>query len=147
MKGSRKKIVAFVFVVAIAFGVGLSELHAWPVTKGTFKMPFDADMGMKTVSTGDYSFYVNKVAADGMISIYQGTKGVVMLRAESFSPYEDKSEKPVLIFVRHDGIATLRALKLPEAGTFYFTLPKQLKNLVAQQPQMIETVSVQVSGD
>lgn len=147
MKGSWKKAVAFAFVVAIAFGMGLSELHAWPVTRGTFKMPFDADMGKKTVSTGEYTFSVSRLATDGIISIYQGTKGVVMLRPESFSPYEDKGENPVFIFVRHDGNTTLRALRLPKTGTFYFTLPKELKSLVAQQPQLIETVAVQVSGD
>jgi hypothetical protein len=36
---------------------------------------------------------------------------------------------------------------LPSIGTYYFEMPKSLKTLVAQQPQLIETVQVQVSGE
>lgn len=148
MKGPwKKKAVVFVFVVAVAFGIGLSEMHAWPVTRGKFTMPFNAEMGTLAVSTGEYTFSVNRLAADGLVSIYQGTKGIAMLHAESFSPYEAQGDNPVFIFVRHDGNTTLRALRLPRAGTFYFPLPKGLKNLIAEQPQLIETVAVQVSGD
>jgi hypothetical protein len=32
-------------------------------------------------------------------------------------------------------------------GTFYFSLPKDLRTLIARQPELIETVSVDVSGD
>jgi hypothetical protein len=41
----------------------------------------------------------------------------------------------------------VRALRLPHVGTFYFPLAKDLSVLAAQQPQLIETVSVEVSGD
>jgi hypothetical protein len=150
MKGSWKKVAAFALVVAITFGMGLPKLQAGlqagPI-HGKFKMPFDADLGKITIPTGDYTFSVSHLALDSTIYIYQGTKAVAMLRAQSFTPNENKGENPVFIFVRHDGNTTLRALRLPQAGTFYFPLPKKLQNLVAQQPQLIETISVQVSGD
>jgi len=52
-----------------------------------------------------------------------------------------------LVCIRQHGNVTVRALRLPHVGTFYFSLPKQLTVLVAQQPELIETVSVEVSAD
>jgi hypothetical protein len=147
MQGPWKKVAAFIFVVAVAFGMGLPELHAGPAVAGKFKIPFDASLGTTVLPTGDYTVALHQVAMQDVIFIYQGTKGVAALRPQSFNPHEDKGEKPVLIFVRHDGNSTLRAVSFPGAGTFYFPLPKELKTLVAQQPQLIETVQVQVSGD
>jgi hypothetical protein len=40
----------------------------------------------------------------------------------------------------------VRALRTNH-GTFYFALPKDLQVLMTQQPQLIETVPVQVSGE
>jgi hypothetical protein len=33
---------------------------------------------------------------------------------------------------------------MPNVGTFYFSLPKDLKKLIAQNPELIETVLVQM---
>lgn len=148
MKGSWKKVAVFVFVVAITFAMGSLELQAGPASaRGNFELPFDASLGKVSLAPGNYTYSVNQLALDGTISIYQGTTAVAMLRAQSFSSDERQGVNPVLLFVRHDGNITLRALRLPKAGTFYFALPKELRNLVAQQPQLIETIPVQVSGD
>ncbi|MGA9630369.1 MAG: hypothetical protein WA369_09770 [Candidatus Acidiferrales bacterium] len=56
-------------------------------------------------------------------------------------------DAPELVCIRHDGKVSVRALKLPRVGTFYFALPKDLKALVAQQPQLIETVQVEARGE
>jgi hypothetical protein len=56
-------------------------------------------------------------------------------------------DSPVLICIRHDGNVSVRALRLPNVGTFYFSLPKDLQTLIARQPELIETVSLEVSGD
>jgi hypothetical protein len=127
--------------------MSLPKLQAGTAALGKFNLPFDASMGNVALPTGDYSFSVSQLAIDGKVFIYQGTKAVVLLRAQMFDPYESQGEKPTLIFIRHNGNATLRALRFPKTGTFYFSLPKELNNLVARQPQLIETVSVEVSGD
>lgn len=147
MQGPWKKVAAVAFVVAVAFGMCSLKLHAWPPVAGKFKIPFDASLGKTVLPTGDYTFTLSNAAMQNVITIYQGTKGVAILHPQSFDSYADKGEKPVLIFVRHDGNSTLRAVSFPGAGTYYFPLPKELKTLVAQQPQLIETVQVQVSGD
>jgi hypothetical protein len=84
---------------------------------------------------------------NSIVSIYQGSKIVALLHPQSFSSYDRQGEKPVLVFVRHDGNTTLRALRFPGSGTYYFPLPKGLKILSAKQPQLLETISVEVSGD
>ena len=70
-----------------------------------------------------------------------------MLHAQMFKDNENRSKSPVLICIRHDGNVSIRALRLPNVGTFYFSLPKDLKMLIARQPELIETVFVKVSGD
>jgi hypothetical protein len=40
---------------------------------------------------------------------------------------------------------TIRALRLPNVGTFYFALPKEVKDLVAQQSRSVESVTVEVT--
>jgi hypothetical protein len=147
MLGPWKRVAVVTFVVAVALGTCLQAVHAGPVVTGNFKIPFDATLGTTALPTGDYSVSVSEFAQQGTLTIYQGTKAVAMLRPQLFDSYENKGEKPVLIFVRHDGNTTLRAVRFPKAGTFYLPLPKELKTLVAQQPQLIETIAIQVSGD
>ena len=144
---SWKKIAAFAVVLAVSFGMSLPALQAQSVARGKFKLPFDANSGKMALPSGDYTYSVNHFAINGSILIYQGQKAVGMLYAQSFSPYDHQGQNPELIFVRHDGKAALRAFRFPQVGTFYFALPKDLKNLSAQAPQLIETISVQVSGD
>jgi hypothetical protein len=144
MKGSWKKIAVFAFAVTIMFGMGL---QAQSVSRAKFTLPFDANLGQIAASNGEYVVSVDHLAANGMITFYQGIKAVGTLRPESFDGYAKTGERPQLVFIRHDGISTLRALRLPNTGTFYFFLPKKLRTLVAQQPQLIETVSVAVNGD
>jgi hypothetical protein len=148
MKASWKKLATLAFVVAVALGMSLPKSQAsWSVAQGAFKLPFTANVGNITLTAGDYTFSVDEMSRNGKITIYQGTQAVGMLFAQSFSIYDDKSPYPVLLFVRHDGNATLRALKFPRAGTFYFTLPKEMNTLIAQQPQLVETIQVQASGN
>lgn len=147
MPSSWKKITAFAFGVAIAVAMSLPQLQAASVARGKFKLPFDANLNKIALPTGEYMFAVDHLSPEGIVSISRGTNTIAILHAQSFSSYENQGEKPVLIFVRHDGTATLRALRFPRTGTFYFPLPKGLKVLSAKQPQLLETVSVEVSGD
>ena len=147
MKGSWKNIAAFAVAVAIAFGMSLPASHAQSMTRGKFQLPFDAKLDKIALPTGDYTFAVDHLGLNSIVRIYQGTSVVAMAHPQSFSSYDNQGEKPVLVFVRHDGNASLRALRFPRSGTFYFPLSKELKVLSAKQPQLIETITVQVSGD
>lgn len=147
MKISWNKVAAFAVVVAVAFGMSLPQLRAQSFSRGKFQLPFDSKLDKLALPTGDYTFSVDHMSTNAIVSIYQGTNVVGLMRPQSFSSYDNQGEKPVLVFVRHDGNTALRALRFPGGGTFYFPLPKGLKILSAKQPQLIETVSVQVSAD
>jgi hypothetical protein len=97
--------------------------------------------------TGDYTFSVQDASLNGNIYVYRGGHAVGMLHAQMFKDNENRSKSPVLICIRHDGNVSVRALRLPNVGTFYFSLPKDLKMLIVRQPELIETVFVEVSGD
>jgi hypothetical protein len=147
MNVSWKKFLGFAVALAIGFAISQPRLQAQSdAAAGKFKLPFDAKLGSLSLPTGDYKFSVRSGTLNGRLYIYHGQDAVGIALPQSFSSAQDKAQNPVLICIRHDGNATVRALKLPGVGTFYFALPKNLQTLVAQQPQLIETVSIQVTG-
>jgi len=146
MKSSWKFVTTVVLGAVIAFGMIAPGLQA-TVAAAKFELPFDAQWGKVDLPTGAYTFSVDHFASNGLIRIYQGTKVVGTLHPVTFEVNEGHGKKPALICIRNDGKVTVRALRLPNVGTFYFPLPKKLKVLVAQQPELIETVMVEVSGN
>lgn len=147
MRGSWKSVSVFVLITVFAFGMIAPNLQAGPAVRGSFKLTFDAKWGKTTLPAGDYTFSVDHITANGMIFVYRGNQAVGLMHAQVFNDNEGQSKNPELVCIRHDGNVTIRALRLPQVGTFYFSLPKQLTVLVAQQPELIETVSVAVSAD
>jgi hypothetical protein len=148
MKSSWKKVAVFAFALAIVVGLGLSRSQASSsVAEGKFKLPFQANLGGMSLAAGVYTYSVEQMSNSGKITIYQNNRAVGMLHAQSFTNFEDKSQYPVLVFVRHENNVMLRAFKFPRTGTFYFSLPKEMNTLIAQEPQLIETIQVQASGD
>ncbi len=135
-------------VAVIAIGAIASGLQAGPSAEGRFKLPFDAQAGKMTLSTGDYTFSVDRADGSyGLIHIYRGTESVGVMVPQELEFYHGQRQNAALLCIRHDGKVTVRALRLPNIGTYYFQMPKGLQTLVAQQPQTIETVPVQVSGE
>lgn len=147
MKVSWKRFSGFVLTAAIGLAMMAPGLHAGPAARGKFTMPFDAHWGTTTLRTGDYTYSVDHITSNGMIFVYRGSQAVGLMHPQMFNDNDNQSKNPELVCIRHDGIVTVRALRLPNVGTFYFSLPKELKTLVAQQPELIETISVEVSGD
>jgi hypothetical protein len=147
MKVSWARVSGVVLVAVVVFGMVATALHAGPVSSGRFKLPFDAQLEKMALPTGNYSYTVDGLSLDGKIVVYHDNRAVGILRAQTFSENGSQSMNPALLCIRHDGKVTIRALRLPRVGTFYFSLPKELSVLMAQQPQLIETVSVEVSGD
>jgi len=148
MKGFRKSILWAALVAVIAIGAVAAGLQAGPAAEGRFKLPFDAQVGKTALPTGDYTFSVDRTDGSyGFIRVYRGTESVGIMVPQGLDSYSGQRGHAALLCIRHDGKVTVRALRLPNIGTYYFQLPKELKTLVAQQPQMIETVPVQVSGE
>ena len=147
MKDSWKRGSGLVLIALIAFGMIAPGLQAGPAVAGRFKLPFDAHLGKMALPAGDYTFSLDHAALQGFILFRQGDRAVGMVLAQSFDDHKRQGENPVFVCIRHDGNVTVRALRLPSVGTFYFPLPKELEGLMARQPQLIETVSVEVRGE
>ena len=147
MKISCMRVAGFVLVAVLSYGMISPSLHAGPVAEGKFKLPFDAQFGKMALPKGDYSFSIEGLSLTGNVLILHESRPVGFVRPQSFNDREAQNKVPVLVCIRHDGNVTVRALRLPHVGTFYFPLAKDLSVLAAQQPQLIETVSVEVSGD
>jgi hypothetical protein len=149
MKSSWKRVSEVVLIAVIVFGMIAPGLQAGPVATGKFKLPFDVQLetqfGKMALPAGDYTFKVDNLVANGAITISGADWNVLMVHPQTFNNNQNQSQKPVLVCIRHDGNVTVRALRLPRVGTFYFSLSKELKVLVAQEPQLIQTV--EVSGD
>jgi hypothetical protein len=145
MRASWMRVSGLVLMAVIAFGMIATGLQAGPAPVGKFKLPFDARLQGIALPTGDYTFSLDHVS--GTVFIYRGNQAVGLVRAQVFDSHENQSENPALVCIRHDGNVTVRALRLSKGGTFYFSLPKELKALVAQQPQLIQTISVEVRGE
>ena len=144
MKGARTWVSGIALIAVIALIVIAPGLHAQPAANFHVQMPFDAGWGRMALSTGDYSFSVDHYSANGLIYVYHDNQAVGITHAESFDATESKSDKVELVCVRHDGKVSVRSLRLPGAGTFYFSLPKELSNLAAKQPRLLETITVDV---
>lgn len=145
-KPSWKRVSGFVLIAMIALGMIAPGSHARPAASMAFKLPFDAQMETMALPTGDYTLSIDEMTRNGMIHVYRGTQSVGMLFAQSFESRENEGNHARLICIRQDGKVTVRALQLPGFGTFYFQLPKEFKTPEAQQPQLIETVTVEVNG-
>jgi hypothetical protein len=146
MKSSWKRIAGLVCAVAISVGLFVPGMSAGPsMERLKFNLPFDAKLGSMALPKGDYTISVSNHGT-GAVSVTSGLQGVGMVFPQSFASQQDQTEKPTLVCVRHDGNVAVRALKLPNVGTYYFPLPKELKLISAKQPELIETVSVEVAG-
>ena len=146
MKPSWKRPLGSAVFAILAFTVVTANVQARPATRGHFALPYEAQWGSVTLPAGDYTFSIDHLSMNGSILLYRGTQAAGMVRWQSMDE-QSGAASGELLCIRHDGKATVRALKLPEVGTLYFSLPRDMKTLVAQQPELIETVAVQVAGE
>jgi len=149
MKGSRKGVLGVALAAVIAIGAITPGLQAEPSAMARFKLPFEAQVGATVLPAGSYTLLIDGAGgAYGTIAVYREGQALGFMVPQTLDTYRGQDEKPAaLLCIRHDGKVTVRALRLPKVGTYYFQLPKELKMLVAQQPQLVETVPVQMSGE
>jgi hypothetical protein len=148
MKVSRKSILWGALTAVLAMAAIMPGLQAGPAPAGRFKLQFDAQVGKTALPTGDYTFSVDRATGtNGVIFVYREGKALGIVVPQVLDRYKGEGLSPELLCIRHDGKVTVRAIRLPGVGTYYFEMPKNLQTLVAQQPQLIETVPVQVSGE
>jgi hypothetical protein len=147
MKPSWKRELSSALLALAVFAVVAVSVQARPATRGHFVLPYDVQWGTVALPAGDYTFAIDHLTPNGTIVLYRGTQAAGIVRAQDLEGAPNQVKSGELLCVRHDGKATVRALALPEAGTFYFALPKGMRALVASQPQLMESVSVQRGGE
>jgi hypothetical protein len=147
MKSSWKRHFEVVLVAAMAIAFMPSGLLAGPGYTAKFKLPFEAQMGKTALPTGEYTIMVDGRSMNGTIAVYRANQAMGIWHPQMMDNHQIQGEKAALVCVRHNGSVTVRALRLPNVGTFYFSLPKDAKTLTAEGPQLIETINLEASGD
>jgi hypothetical protein len=145
---SRKSILWGALTAVLAIAAIMPGLQAGPAMAGRFKLQFDAQVGKTALPTGDYTFSVDRATGtNGVILVYREGQALGIVVPQELDRYKGEGLNPELLCIRHDGKVTVRAMRLPGVGTYYFEMPKNLRTFVAQQPQLIETVPVQMGGE
>lgn len=147
MKGPWIKILGALLVAVTACVMIAPRLQATTAVQGKFTLPFEAKWGKVSLPAGDYALAINQYSSMARVVISQSGHYVGITLPEVFDYTENKSKSAEIVCIRHNGVTTVRALRLPQVGTYYFSMPKDLKVMAARQPQMIETVSLQLAGE
>jgi len=140
---SRLALIAAMALAILAPGLGAQSQATY---KGQFNLPFDARWGQVSMGAGDYRLEVSGFSSQSTVNIWHGNKNLGRVLLQSFDSFENKSQDATLVCIRHDGTCSVRALMLPQIGTFYFSVPQDAKHLVAQQPELLESIHVKTAG-
>jgi hypothetical protein len=146
MKGSWRTICGVLLGVVMACAMFAPRLLADPAAQGKFTLPLEAQWGKKALAAGNYTLSIDNHTSMPMIWIAHEGRNASVVLPQSFDYRQNTSKNAELVCIRHDGVLTVRELRIPQVGTYYFNLPKNLKVLMAEQPQMIETLPVQAVG-
>ena len=147
-----RRVMKYVLIVLFAVGAlaansnGQEALSHWIYT-GTFNLPFDAHWSGVTLPAGQYSLAVDQANYNGRVLLRRGTRAVGVLLPEQFSSEKaGQIQNAELLCVRHAGTLTIRSLNLPNLGTFYYSIPKDVQAQAMAKPALLEQVSISVAG-
>ncbi len=148
MNGSWRTISGGLLSIVMACAMFAPRLMAGPAGQGKFTLPLEAQWGKTTLTAGDYTLSIENHTSMATIWIAHEGRNVTVILPQSLD-YQQKnmSKNAELVCIRHDGALVIRELRIPQVGTYYFNLPKNLKVFMAEQPQMIETLPVQAVGE
>jgi hypothetical protein len=146
MKSTRSlKSVRILLLAVLAAGLSASLARAQEY-EGKFTLPFEAHWGTAVLPAGDYSFRVNPGEEPCMALVIQGRQGLALIMANSAAKGE-VAGSTALIAVRSAGSYRIRALRLAEAGVVLeYSPPKAERQLLAQQPVLLQRVPVIAAG-
>jgi hypothetical protein len=142
-----KPVLKLLLGAALAVAVLAIPAHSQGYGRsGTFTLPFDAQWGLAKLSAGTYSFDVED-AMNFQVILRQGTRYVgIVVPQSGFSRDDQANLHASLLCVRHGSSFSVRALRMPGLGTFYYSTPKQKNQTVAQKPELIQDVAVTLAG-
>jgi uncharacterized protein with beta-barrel porin domain len=132
----NKKMMLLAGVAALGFTT--SSLRAADVA-GSFTLPSETNWGVAALPAGDYTFTLDQATINGRITVYQGTKAVMMVQSQGISQTNTSGESSMKIVN-----GRVRYLRLAPAGLTYSYAPhKKEAQLMAGHPtQFDKTVLV-----
>jgi hypothetical protein len=139
MKSVRSFTMIGCLAVAAALNAGLASAQ---VVTGQFTLPFAARWGMATLPAGDYSFKLDHSTVDGTLELYQGTKGVALIKSQGYNPNHDRTGSSALIVTRDNAGSsrTVSALRLAPAGMVFSYMPHRPKHGTAPAEKEIAQI-------
>lgn len=97
---------------------------------GSFTLPSQTKWGLAVLSPGEYTFTLDHAIIDGRITVYQGTKPVLMVHSQGISEIGSSRQSSMKIVN-----GRVRFLRLgPARVTYSFAPHKKEAQLVAGQP-------------
>ncbi|HEV2495694.1 MAG TPA: hypothetical protein VG204_21760 [Terriglobia bacterium] len=121
MKARILKLVNYVALAALAFGLSTARGTAQEVYRGEFSLPFEARWGGVTLPAGDYT--IDLRSADQFLVVRSGAKSALILKgAPDTKPVSDHSQ---LTVVDVDGHKVIKSLEAGQIGlAFDYHVPK-----------------------
>lgn len=148
MKRHWKSIAGVVLAGLMACAVVAPRLQGRPTAQAKFTLSFDAQWGKNVLSSGEYTVSISQYSSTAMIWVSnQNGRRVAVMLPQAFDTTQTGGKDAELVGIRHNGTVAIRELRLPDVGTFYFSLPKDLTTQVAVQPEMIQTVALESVGE
>jgi hypothetical protein len=138
MKSVRSYTMTGCLAVVAALSAGLASAQ---VVAGQFTLPFAANWGIATLPAGDYTFTLNHASLEGTIKLYQGTKGVALIKCQGYD-HTDRTGGSALIVRPHGagGSPTVRSLRLAEAGAVFSYVAHRPKHGTAPEEKVMARV-------
>ena len=141
MKSVRSYTMIGCLAVVAALNAGLASAQ---VVAGQFTLPFAANWGIATLPAGNYTFTLDHASLEGTIKLYQGTKGVALIKCQGYN-HADRTGSGALI-VTADGAGggpTVRSLRLAEAGVVFSYVAHRPKDGTAPaEKEMAQVIPV-----
>ena len=152
MKQVQLRVVFAVLFLALAMGWIATGTAAQGVTPvwgcgGNFTLPFEAHWGTVTLAAGNYTFIIDRPGGNGRLFLRQGVNNVGIVLAQQFSGTgATKIDHAALVYVQRSGSFDIRALRLPNVGTFYYSVPASSSKQSAENPEINREIAVIASG-
>lgn len=131
MHSNRKM---FLLLGTAVMGLMAGSLRAADVA-GSFTLPSQTNWGVGVLPAGDYTFTLNRASLDGRITVYKGTKSVLIVQSQGIgeTPSLEASSMKIVN-------GRVRYLRLAPVGlTYNFAPHKKEAQLFAARPTQPDT--------
>jgi hypothetical protein len=136
------RLVTFAVLALVTACFGASRANAQEV-QGTFNLPFEVHWGRTVLPPGNYSFTSDSgpvVPAHTVIVRGENNMACIMIPMVFDHSFSGKN---ALTVERHGESATVRELRLPDAGlVIYYPPAKAQRQILAQGPVLIQHLPI-----